>query len=108
MVSSDSFTARKEQALVILLSQQLADAQIGRADAHASQSLWDEVAELDIDPDRIIHLLYSGEEVSDRAALKDRDDSWLSAQQMSPERGWSLQRLHLRRPRRPQIALNPV
>ncbi|UPM49461.1 MULTISPECIES: hypothetical protein [unclassified Synechococcus] len=108
MVSSDSFTARKEQALVILLSQQLADAQIGRADAHASQSLWDEVAELDIDPDRIIHLLYGGEEVSDRAALKDRDDSWLSAQQMSPERGWSLQRLHLRRPRRPQIALNPV
>ena len=108
MVSSDSFTARKEQALVILLSQQLADAQIGRADAHASQSLWDEVAELDIDPDRIIHLLYSGEEVSDRAALKDRDDCWLSAQQMSPERGWSLQRLHLRRPRRPQIALNPV
>ena len=45
-VSSDSFATRKEQALVILLAQQLADAQIGRADAQASQALWDEV-ELD-------------------------------------------------------------
>ena len=108
-VSSDSFAARKEQALVILLAQQLADAQIGRADAQASQALWDEVAELNIDPDRIIHLLYGGEEASDRTALKERDDSWLSAQQRSPQqRGWSLQRLHLGRPRRPQIALSPV
>ena len=101
-VSSDSFATRKEQALVILLAQQLADAQ-------ASQALWDEVAELNIDPDRIIHLLYGGEQVSDRTALKERDDSWLSAQQGSPQqRGWSLQRLHLGRPRRPQIALSPV
>lgn len=108
-VSSDSFATRKEQALVILLAQQLADAQIGRADAQASQALWDEVAELNIDPDRIIHLLYGGEEVSDRTALKERDDSWLSAQQGSPQqRGWSLQQLHLGRPRRPQIALSPV
>ena len=108
-VSSDSFATRKEQALVILLAQQLADAQIGRADAQASQALWDEVAELNIDPDRIIHLLYGGEEVSDRTALKERDDSWLSAQQGSPQqRGWSIQRLHLGRPRRPQIALSPV
>ena len=108
-VSSDSFAARKEQALAILLAQQLADAQIGRADAQASQALWDEVAELNIDPDRIIHLLYGGEEVSDRTALKERDDSWLCAQQGSPQqRGWSLQRLHLGRPRRPQIALSPV
>jgi len=108
-VSSDSFATRKEQALVILLAQQLADAQIGRADAQASQALWDEVAELNIDPDRIIHLLYGGEEVSDRTALKERDDSWLSAEQGSPQqRGWSLQRLHLGRPRRPQIALSPV
>ena len=89
-VRSDSFATRKEQALVILLAQQLADAQIGRADAQASQALWDEVAELNIDPDRIIHLLYGGEEVSDRTALKERDDSWLSAQQGSPQqRGWS-------------------
>ena len=108
-VSSDSFAARKEQALAILLAQQLADAQIGRADAQASQALWDEVAELNIDPDRIINLLYGGEEVSDRTALKERDDNWLSAQQRSPQqRGWSLQRLHLGRPRRPQIALSPV
>ena len=108
-VSSDSFAARKEQALAILLAQQLADAQIGRADAQASQALWDEVAELNIDPDRIINLLYGGEEISDRTALKERDDNWLSAQQRSPQqRGWSLQRLHLGRPRRPQIALSPV
>ena len=43
-ISSDSFSDRKEQALVILLAQYLAEAQIGRADAQASQGLWNEVA----------------------------------------------------------------
>jgi len=97
-ISSDSFSARKEQALVILLAQSLAEAQIGRADAQASQGLWNEVAELELDPDRIINLLYGGEDLNDRAALKERDQQWLSAQMRRAPRGWSLRTLHLGRP----------
>lgn len=50
--------ARKEQQLVFLLTRQLVDAQIVRADRERSQRLWQEVAALDLDPDRITALMY--------------------------------------------------
>ena len=104
--SRDRFTASTQQALVLLLTQQLADAQIRRADARGSERLWQEVAALDIDPERITALLYSGQDVDDREALRIEDDAWLNRQGQRPQRGWSLQTLHLGRPRLPRRQLN--
>jgi len=56
----DPFIARKQQALALHLVRQLADTQFRRADAAGSERLWQEVALLEIDPERITALLYSG------------------------------------------------
>ena len=109
-VTSTAFTARKQQALALLLTRQLMDAQFVRADAAGSNRLWQEVADLDLNPDRILHLLYCGLEGSDRQALADQDDAWIQAQPAAqPARGWGLRHLHLGRGlRHPQASLNPV
>ena len=104
--SRERFTASTQQALVLLLTQQLADAQIRRADARNSKRLWQEVAALDIDPERITALLYSGLDVDNREALRQEDDAWLNQRCQRPQRGWGLQTLHLGQPRRPQRQLN--
>lgn len=102
----------KQQALVLLLVRQLTDAQFRRADHRASQGLWQEVAALEIDPDRITALLYSGIDPEDREALRAEDEAWQGRQpqpQPQPQRrGWTLQRLHLGRPGRPKTALTPA
>ena len=108
-VTSTAFAARKQQALVLLLAQQLMDAQFKRADRAGSERLWQEVAALEIDPERVIHLLYSGFEGSDRMGLTQQDDTWIQCQPAAPQRSWGLRRLHLgRRPRRPQAAFSPA
>ncbi|MEY3736218.1 MAG: hypothetical protein RLZZ11_1331 [Cyanobacteriota bacterium] len=104
--SHDPFTARKQQALVLLLVQQLADAQIRRADQAGSERLWQEVAALEIDPERITALLYSGLDANDREALRREDERWLAAQSLPPSRGWSLKTLPLARPWQPQRAFS--
>lgn len=50
--------ARKEQQLVFLLTRQLVEAQIRRGDRERSQRLWQEVAALELDPERITALIY--------------------------------------------------
>jgi len=109
-VTSTAFTARKQQALTLLLTRQLMDAQFVRADAAGSDRLWQEVADLEINPDRVLHLLYCGLDGSDRQAMSDEDDVWIQAQAAAqPARGWGLRHLHLGRGlRRPQASLNPV
>jgi hypothetical protein len=77
-VTSAAFSARKQQALVLLLSQQLMDAQFVRADQAGSERLWQEVALLDIPVDRILHLLYGGHDSSDRTELIEADNAWIS------------------------------
>lgn len=67
----------KEQQLLFLLVRQLAAAQFERADPVLSQRLWQEVAALDFDPDRVIHLLYGGQDPEDREALQALDRQWL-------------------------------
>lgn len=104
--SHDPFTARKQQALVLLLVQQLADAQIRRADRAGSERLWQEVAALEIDPERITALLYSGLDANDRQTLRLEDERWLAAQVMPLRRGWSLKTLPLARPWQPQRAFS--
>lgn len=71
-----SFAERKEQQLVLLLVRQLATAQQEPAAAALSARLWQEVAALEIDPERITALLYGGHDVMDREVLQELDDAW--------------------------------
>jgi hypothetical protein len=71
-----SFAERKEQQLVLLLVRQLAAAQQEPAAAALRERLWQEVAALEIDPERITALLYGGHDVSDRQVLQTLDDAW--------------------------------
>lgn len=65
--------ARKEQQLVFLLTRQLVDAQCVRADRERSQRLWQEVAALELDPDRITALMYGVCDHDDRLEMEAVD-----------------------------------
>ena len=55
------------------------------------RSLWEEVAALDLDPDRVIHLLFSGEDPDDDAALCAEDvrhELALAQQRVEARGGW--------------------
>ena len=65
---------------MLLLVQQLAEAQFVRADHEASQRLWQEVAVLQLDIERLTHLLYSGLAPGDRQGLRAEDSAWLARQ----------------------------
>ncbi len=82
-----SFSACKEQQLVFLLVRQLADAQLRRGDRALAERLWQEVAALEIDPERITQLLYGGQDVQDRDALRALDERWRLCQRPQ-RRGW--------------------
>lgn len=71
-------TARKEQQLVFLLTRQLVDAQIVRGDRERSQRLWQEVANLELDPDRITALMYGVSDHDDRQEMEALDRQQLS------------------------------
>ncbi|MFN9621802.1 MAG: hypothetical protein ACK587_03040 [Cyanobacteriota bacterium] len=81
------FAERKERQLVFLLTRQLAEAQFVRADQERTRRLWREVAALDLDPDRIIHLLYGVTDHADSAEMAAADGRWRSAQ-IPPRRSW--------------------
>ncbi len=84
-----SFAERKEQQLVLLLVRQLAAAQQTPAAPALGERLWQEVAALEIDPERITALLYGGHDVNDRGVLQGLDDAWRSRNR--PQRrgvGW--------------------
>jgi hypothetical protein len=86
---------RKLRQLVLTLVAQLAEAQFSRADQPKVERLWQEVAALEIDPERIIRLLYGGHDVTDREALAAMDRAWtggLGRERPRPARPW------LRRP----------
>ena len=73
---SGTFAECKEQQLVFLLVRQLAAAQFELANPQMTRRLWDEVNALEIDPARITALLYGGQDVNDREALRPLDDAW--------------------------------
>ena len=68
-----SFGELKERQLVFLLARQLAEAQFVRGDRAASERLWQEVAALEIDPERIIALLYEAPDLQDGEAMERID-----------------------------------
>ena len=82
-----SFAECKEQQLVFLLVRQLAAAQFELAHGPMTARLWQEVAALEIDPERITALLYGGQDVTDRAGLEVLDDQWRSRHRPQ-RRGW--------------------
>ena len=81
-----SFTELKERQLVFLLARQLADAQFVRGDRAASERLWQEVAALEIDPERIIALLYTAPDLDDSEAMEQIDREHRA--KASRSRGW--------------------
>ena len=81
-----SFAALKQRQLVFLLTRQLVEAQFVRADQARSQRLWQEAAALDLDPDRIIHLLYGVANHADNGEMEAVDRSWRGSGSMTPHR----------------------
>jgi hypothetical protein len=73
-----SSVARKEQQLVFLLTRQLVEAQIVRGDRARSQRLWQEVAALELDPERITALLYGVGDHDDPLEMEAVDRRQLS------------------------------
>ena len=65
-----SFSELKERQLIFLLTRQLAEAQIVKADQARADWLWQEAAALELDPDRLIHLLYG---VADHGDLQEME-----------------------------------
>lgn len=84
---------RKLNQLVLTLVAQLAEAQFARADRTRSERLWQEVAALEIDPERITRLLYGGHDVNDREGLAAMDRSWSEAVARSGGFRWGQPRL---------------
>jgi hypothetical protein len=82
-----SFTECKEQQLVFLLTRQLGAAQFEMANQAMTARLWQEVAALEIDPERITALLYGGHDINDREALRLLDEQWRGSHRPQ-RRGW--------------------
>ena len=80
--SARDFAAIKEQQLVFLLTRQLVDAQIVRAEARRTNALWQEVAALEIDPERITALIYGVADHADHAEMAAVDRRFLEASQI--------------------------
>lgn len=74
-----SFAALKQRQLVFLLTRQLVEAQFVRADQERTRWLWHEAAALDLDPDRIIHLLYGVADHADSQEMEAVDRRWRSS-----------------------------
>jgi len=98
-MGSTTCVANKEQALVILVVQQLVDAQFVRANQTAAERLWQEVAALDLSIDRVINLLYSALDFNKRDALRAEDNAWVACHQVRPPRRGPLRSWRLSRSR---------
>jgi hypothetical protein len=83
-----SFADLKERQLVFLLVRQLGHAQFERGDRRSSERLWQEVAALEIDPERITSLLYGGHDLNNDASLEVIDRAYRLERQQQPSGGW--------------------
>ncbi len=83
-----SFSELKQQKLVFLITRQLAVAQFARADRERTQALWQEAAALELDPDRIIHLLYGVADPADDREMDEVDRGYRLSQCRPPARWW--------------------
>lgn len=82
-----SFSALKQRQLVFLLTRQLVEAQFVQADQDRTHRLWQEAAALELDPDRIIALLYGVADHGNLQEMERVDREFL--QTVAPHgRGW--------------------
>lgn len=63
----------RERQIVFQLARRLAEAQFRRGDRCTTERLWQEVAALGIDPERIVALLYGVDDPGDVSALERVD-----------------------------------
>ena len=87
----EPFQTLKERHLLALLVHQLAHSQFDQANQQLTHRLWEEVACLELDPDRVIHLLHSGEDVDNDTALCAEDvrhELGLAEQRVQKRGGW--------------------
>ncbi|MFY8148394.1 MAG: hypothetical protein ACOVNL_04145 [Prochlorococcaceae cyanobacterium] len=79
----------KERQLLVRLVAELGQAQFGRGDRHRSERLWQEAAQLNLDPERILHLLYGGHDLDDREVLLELDRCWSREQGRRARGAWA-------------------
>ena len=103
---SSTSQQRKEQQLVMRLCKDIARAQFVFANPKRSKRLWDEAAALEIEPDRLLHLLYGGVDLDDPADLIAADERYLSQRQGYRRSPWVSRIFPVRRrqPSRPTQA----
>jgi hypothetical protein len=68
-----NFSAFKERQLLFALTRELAEAQFVRADRRRSERLWREAAAEEMDPERIVALLYGVEDHGDEEQMEAVD-----------------------------------
>jgi hypothetical protein len=80
------FAELKDRQLVFQLVRQLARAQFSLADRELTRRLWQEVADLDMDPERIIALLYGVADMGDTEAMEEIDRVYRDRAHPQPQR----------------------
>ena len=99
-----SFAEFKERQLVFALTRQIAEVQFLRGDHQRTERLWHEAAAEDMDPDRIISLLYGVHDHVDTAAMDEADRPFREQRRQALRRAHSpLGRLSRFMQRRPVI-----
>lgn len=83
------FSALKERQLIFLLTRQLAEAQIVKADQARADWLWQEAAALDLDPDRLISLLYGVADHGDLQEMERVDRQYLQSVNCHRSNWWA-------------------
>ncbi|WP_269621741.1 hypothetical protein [Prochlorococcus marinus] len=69
----------KDQEKICSLTRELINAQFQLCDDELTNRLWEEVANLNIDPERIINLMYKCDSNDDFAAMVDKDSKYLES-----------------------------
>ena len=73
------FKETKDQEKVYSLTRELINAQFQLCDDELTNRLWEEVANLNIDPQRIINLMYKYDLHDDFTAMIDADNKYLES-----------------------------
>ena len=73
------FIEAKNQEKVFSLTRELINAQFELCDDELTNRLWEEVANLNIDPERIINLMYKCDSHDDFAEMVDKDSKYLES-----------------------------
>ena len=73
------FQGTKEQEKVYALTRELVNAQFQLCDDELTNRLWEEVANLNIDPERIINLMYKCDSHDDFDAMVDKNSKYLES-----------------------------